>query len=413
MFKKIIIILGLVFFINDAEALNKKVRQAKAKKIENVKISKNKKNTAKNSKKEEKLLTKTEPATCKSLLLIDAKSGQEIFESSSHQPLAPASVTKLMTTYVVLKQIKEGKHNLSDIITVSGHSSKIGGSQVYLKENEQFTLEELLNALLIQSANDAAVAIAEFVGGSVENFVDYMNQEAKSLGMSESEFHSPHGLPPAEGQKPDLASAHDLGILTHALINNFPEIINFTSKSEADFRNAEFKMNNHNHLLKSFPGCDGLKTGYYAEAGYSIAATAEKSGARVISIVMGCTDRKLRDQEAAKLLTQGFNAFKTVKLIDKGISIEENVKVKNGEKLEVSLITADSASVALRADEEKKITKKIDLCSNLEAPIEFAANCGTLSFLIDNKEIAKVDLLTAEAIKKAGLTQKLKQKIGL
>lgn len=141
------------------------------------------------------------------------------------------------------------------------HTSKMGGSQVFLKEGERFAIDDLLNALLIQSANDAGMAIAEHVGGSEEGFVAMMNSEAKSLGITQSEFHSPHGLP-SSGEKPNLVSARDFGILASALIKQFPEILTRTSLMETTFRNGEFKMTSHNHLLKNYPGCDGLKTGY-------------------------------------------------------------------------------------------------------------------------------------------------------
>lgn len=400
MFKKIMIILLLVLFSQNAEAATKK-----------AKIVRNKKETK--SRLVKVAAKKEEPQACKAILLIDAASGDVLLENNSHQALAPASMTKLMTGYIVLKRIREGSIKLEDIVTISGHCSKIGGSQVYLKEKEQFSLGELLEALLIQSANDAAVAIAEHIGGSVDGFVEMMNEEAKTLGMKESEFHTPHGLPPAEGQKPDLVSANDFGIISRALIKDYQEILQYTGKSEAAFRNSEFKMNNHNKLLNSFPGCDGLKTGYYGEAGFSVTATASRNGARVLAVVMGCNNRKFRDAEASRLLSQGFSQFKSVKLIDKGTSVEEVAKIQGGEKPEVSLITADSANAVLRKGEDEKIKKIVKPCESLQAPVDFAATCGTVSFQINNKEVGRVDLLTAEPIKRASLIQKVKLKIGL
>ncbi len=401
MCRKIILILLLVLLsFSSANAATKKTKIIRSKK--EIKIQ-----STKAAPKQE------EPQACKAMLLIDAISGDILFENNSHEAFAPASMTKLMTSYVVLKKIKEGSVKLEDIVTISGHCSKIGGSQVYLKEKEQFSLGELLEALLIQSANDAAVAIAEHLGGSVDGFVEMMNEEAKILGMKESQFHSPHGLPPAEGQKPDLVSANDFGILSRALISDYAEILQYTGKTEAGFRNSEFQMNNHNKLLSTFPGCDGLKTGYYGEAGFSVTATASRNGARVISVVMGCNNRKFRDAEAARLLSQGFSQFKNVKLIDKGTPVEGIAKIQDGEKQEVSLITADSVSSVIRKGQEEKIKKIISPCDNLQAPVNAAAVCGTVLFQLNNKEVGRVDLVTAEQVKKAGIFQKVKQKVGL
>lgn len=400
MFKKIIIILVLSLFTQNSYATNKRAKIIKSKGVTKTQVVK-------------ATIKKEEPQTCKALLLLDATTGDVLFENNSHQSLPPASMTKLMSSYVILKKIKEGSLGLADLVTISGHCSKIGGSQVYLKEKEQFSVGQLLEALLIQSANDAAVALAEHVGGSVEGFVEMMNEEAKTLGMKESEFHSPHGLPPALDQKPDLVSANDFGILSRALIHDYPEIIQYTGKAEADFRNAEFKMNNHNKLLNTFPGCDGLKTGYYGEAGFSVTATAVRNGARIISVAMGCNNRKFRDAEAARLLSQGFSQFKSVKLIDKGAAVEGVVKIQGGEKQDVSLITADSVNVVLRKGAEEKIKKIVSPCDSLQAPVGLASTCGTISFQLENKEVGRVDLLTAEPIKAASMFQKVKQKVGL
>jgi serine-type D-Ala-D-Ala carboxypeptidase (penicillin-binding protein 5/6) len=170
---------------------------------------------------------------------------------------------------------------------------------------------------MVQSANDAAFAIAEHIGGSVEGFVEMMNREAKGLGMNNSEFHSPHGLPPDKGGLPDKVSAHDFGILSKALIEHYPQSLALTKTVSADFRDGKFKMSNHNHLLKSFPGCDGIKTGFYRVAGFSISTTAERNGSRVIAVVMGCRDRKKRDAEAARLMATGFAQVAERKAIKK------------------------------------------------------------------------------------------------
>jgi D-alanyl-D-alanine carboxypeptidase (penicillin-binding protein 5/6) len=181
----------------------------------------------------------------------------------------------------------------------------MGGSQVYLDPKEQFSVEDLLYALIIQSANDAAVALAVHVAGSKDAFVSLMNEKAAALGMNSTTFYSVHGLPPSEGQLPDQTTARDLAILARELSKN-PEVFKYTSTRERDFRNGEFIMRTHNKLLASVDGCDGFKTGYFKAAGFSIVATAKRSGVRIIAVVLGSIDRKVRDAKTAELLAIGF-----------------------------------------------------------------------------------------------------------
>jgi len=181
----------------------------------------------------------------------------------------------------------------------------MGGSQVYLDPKEQFPVEELLYALMVQSANDAAVALATHVAGSKESFVALMNKKAKELGMKNTHFYSVHGLPPAEGQKVDITTARDFGILCREMAKH-PEVFEYTATRVRDFRGGKFVMRTHNHLLESVDGCDGFKTGYFTAAGFSIAATAKRGGRRIIAVVMGSKDRKVRDAQATQLLARGF-----------------------------------------------------------------------------------------------------------
>jgi len=240
-----------------------------------------------------------------SAIVIDADSGEPLVVKNAVQPVYPASVLKLMDLYVILDLVQQGKVKLDDIVTVSAEASNMGGSQVYLKEHEQFTVDELLFALMIQSANDAAVALAEHVAGSKEAFVSMMNAKAAELGMKNSTFASVHGLPPAEGQQPDVTTARDMATLCRALLK-FPDTLKYTSVAERGFRDNSFVMQTHNGLLKRVRGCDGFKTGYFRVAGYSIAATAQRDGRRIIAIVMGSLTKQTRDNQAAQLIETGF-----------------------------------------------------------------------------------------------------------
>lgn len=238
-------------------------------------------------------------------IVIDADTGQILFEDHSDAKGYPASVLKLMNLLIILEKINTGAMRLDEKIIISGEVSKIGGSQVYLKENEIFTVDELLYAFMVQSANDAATALAIQAAGSKEGFVALMNQRAGELGMKSTEFHSIHGLPPAKDQLPDVTTARDLARLARELLK-YPDCLRYTSCRERGFRDNKFIMRNHNRLLWTYPGCDGFKTGYFAKAGYSIAATAKRENNRVIAIVLGSASKKLRDNKTAELLTKGF-----------------------------------------------------------------------------------------------------------
>jgi D-alanyl-D-alanine carboxypeptidase (penicillin-binding protein 5/6) len=239
-------------------------------------------------------------------IVLDADTGQVLFEDKSDAKGYPASVLKLMNLLIILEKVKEGKIlSLEDKVTVTAEAAKIGGSQVFLKEHEVFTVDELLYALMVQSANDAAVALAIHVAGSKDGFVALMNERAKALGMKATAFHSVHGLPPAEGQQPDVTTARDLGVLCREVLK-YPDTLRYTSTIKRGFRNGTFTLETHNQLLGKLEGCDGLKTGWFKQSGYAIALTAKRGNTRMIAIVLGCEEKKVRDQKAAELLAKGF-----------------------------------------------------------------------------------------------------------
>jgi len=247
----------------------------------------------------------------KGAIILDATSGRVLFEDNADIVSPPASVTKLMTYLVVHDLIQTGTLTLQTPVTVTAADSKIGGTQVWLKQGETFPVEELLHALMIQSANDAAYALARTAAGTVPAFVERMNARARELGMTQTTFRTPHGLPPstrktAEG---DLASPRDLAKLSRHLISR-TDVLRYTSIKNRAFRDGQptgrIDMRNHNHLLGAVAGVDGLKTGYTAGAGFCLAATAERNGRRIIAVIMGSSDRKTRDIKMAELIERGF-----------------------------------------------------------------------------------------------------------
>ena len=243
-------------------------------------------------------------------IVVDAASGRVLFEDKADAKGYPASVLKLIDLLIILERIEQKQLSFQDQVPVSAKSSKTGGSQVYLAEKESFTVDEMLYALMVQSANDAAVALAEKVAGSTDAFTELMNKKAKALGMHSTVFHSVHGLPPARGQEHDVTTARDLSILCRELLLKHPDTLRYTSTRERPFRpNAGDKtliMRTHNHLLGHVEGCDGLKTGYITQAGFSIAVTASFHGQRIVAIVLDSIDLKTRDNKAKELVAKGF-----------------------------------------------------------------------------------------------------------
>ena len=254
-------------------------------------------------------------------IVIDAATGDVLFEDHADEQGYPASVIKLLDLLVILEQIDAGAVGLNDMVTITAEASTMGGSQVYLKEKEVFSVDDLLYALMVQSGNDAAVALAIQVAGTKEGFVEMMAERAKAIGMNSSSIHSCHGLPPGPGQEPDICTPRDIATLCRELLKH-KDTLRYTSTVERGFRNDTFIMRNHNPLLSSFEGCDGFKTGFFSKAGYSMAVTAQRKGQRVIAVIIGSVDRKVRNAKAAELLSKGFLELgKRTKAAPKGAAL--------------------------------------------------------------------------------------------
>jgi D-alanyl-D-alanine carboxypeptidase (penicillin-binding protein 5/6) len=246
-------------------------------------------------------------------IVIDAATGKVLFEDNADAKAYPASITKLMVLLVILDAVEARRLTLDEPVTVTAQASTIGGSQVYLKEGEVFPVDELLYALIVQSANDAATALAIHYAGSKSAFVELMNKRAQEIGMRDTVFHSVNGLPPEKGQLPDVSTPRDIARLCRELLKR-PDALRYTSVKRRLFRTdaAEpFVMVNHNRLLGRVEGCDGLKTGYFRAAGFSIAATAAKEDKRAIAVVLGALNKRVRNAKAQEILARGLKELVT------------------------------------------------------------------------------------------------------
>ena len=348
----------------------------------------------------------------KAYLVMDARSGKVLEGENMRLKRAPASVVKLMVAYVVLDKLSRGELKLTDTITISKDNSKIGGSQVYLKEGETFTLEQLMKAVMVASANDAAHALAEHISGSKDAFIALMNQKAKALNLADTEFHSVHGLPPSKGQQEDLSSCSDLAVLARKLLK-FPKILEWTSIKTEGFRNDQFTMNNHNKLLFRMPEVDGLKTGYYRETGFNIVATAVKKDLRLIVVVLGSSRARTRDNFVLEKFKTVFSQYKTLDLVKKGEIIEKEIILTEGEPGKIKGVAGANISYSIPIDKKGTVTREIRVAEKLNGEIKQGQKLGELVVKFDNEIAGQVDIVSPMAVSKANWFKRVIRKLGI
>lgn len=348
----------------------------------------------------------------KSYIVMEAITGKVIEGDNIHLKRPPASVVKLMVALVVMEKVAKGEVKLTDQVAVTREASKIGGSQVYLKEGETFSVEELMKATLIASGNDAAYALAEHSAGSKDEFVKLMNEKAKALNMTDSEFHSVHGLPPSKGQEPDLSSSSDLAMLGRELLK-YPKLIEWTSIKSEPFRDGKFIMNNHNKLLTRMGGVDGLKTGFYRESGFNIVATAQKNGLRFIVVVLGSPKAKTRDDIAVEKFKKAFSQYKMLNIVKQGEVIDKDVILDDGKYRKIKGVAGANLLYPVPNDKKGTVQKEPFIPASIKGEIREGQKLGELIVKFDNEQIGKVDIVSPVYVPKANLFTRLIRKIGL
>lgn len=332
----------------------------------------------------------------KSAILMVANTGDIIFEMNSDERRPIASITKIMTMLLVMEAIEQNKISLNDVVVVSEHAASMGGSQVYLAVGEEFTVHDLLKAVAVHSANDAAVALAEHVAGSEGVFVTMMNEKAKELGMTNTNFLDCSGLTD-EGH---YSTARDIAVMSRELITKYPLIIEYTTIKHDTFRNGTFDLDNTNHLIGKYRGITGLKTGVTNAAGYCLAATASRDGLDLISVVLGADSMSLRFSESAKILDYGFSNYEIMKIERKG-AIAGNVNVRKGLGLSVPVAYEDNKSVLLKKGQKDKVQEQVNLPEYLNAPVSAGDRAGEVILTLDGKQILNIPLVATEEIEKA------------
>ena len=335
-------------------------------------------------------------------LLVDATNGEILVEHNAEEPLPPASLTKMMTAYIAEREITEGRMSFDDQVPVSVKAWKTGGSRMFIREGTEVRLEDLLRGIIIQSGNDASVAVAEYIAGSEDVFADVMNQTAISLGMTNTQFKNATGLP----QEGHYTTAKDLSILAARIIQDFPDT--YPIYEEKNFTYNGIKQANRNSLLFRDLTVDGLKTGHTEEAGYCLVASAERDGFRLISVVMGTASEKAREQETTKLLQYGFRYFSGKTVFAAGEPLPESArKVWFGEMESVDLAPTEPLYVTLPLGRESAIQATLDAPDTLDAPLEAGAVVGTVKIMLGERVLAESPVAVAEAVPEGGLFKRL------
>jgi len=325
-------------------------------------------------------------------IVLDHNSGKIIAENNSDEQRAPASLAKLMTSYVIFQRIKEEFIGLEDEVKISEKAWRTGGSRSFIEVGKLIKLKDLLQGMIIQSGNDASVALAEHVAGSEGTFVLFMNEYAMDLGMTNTNFENASGLP----NDNQYTTANDMAILASAIIREFPEFYKWYSQKE--FTYNDIKQSNRNKLLWSDATVDGLKTGYTKKAGYCLVTSANRVGMRLISIVLGSNSPTIRVSETQKLLDYGFRFFETQSIND----VSQQVPVFKSEKSSIKVGVVDSPYLTLPRNQFRHTTQTIHLYQKLVAPIELGDNVGELVLSFKDEVLARMPLVALEDASESG-----------
>jgi len=342
--------------------------------------------------------------TAKSAILIDSGSGTVLYEKNSHEKLPPASITKIMTMLLVLEAVDRGQISLQDQVTISQRAASMGGSQMYMEQGEQQTVETLLKGMAIGSANDACVASAEYVAGTEEIFVEMMNKRAQELGMDDTHFVNTNGLPVAD----HYTSAYDIGLMSKELLKHKVAHEWFNTWQTkvlvglADKEQTEFGLTNTNRLIKLYPGANGIKTGFTQEAGYCLSGSATKEDLTLIAVVLGCDTTQHRWGETMKLLDYGFAICESAVIAEQG-EVLGSISVEKGSPTTINAIADSDINLLVKKGERDQVTTEVILFDKLKAPVNAGDKVGELIALKDGQEVGRYPLVADAGIRVAKL----------
>ncbi len=330
-----------------------------------------------------------------SAILIEQSSGQVLYEQNMHQQLRPASVTKVMTILLIMEAIDSGRISYADKIPCSEKAAGMGGSQIWLDVREELTVDEMLKAICVVSANDCTVAMAEYLAGSEETFVSQMNAKAKELGMNDTTFKNCHGI----DEDGHVTSAYDISLMSRELLINHPSITKYTTIYMDTLRDGKSSLVNTNKLIRNYKGATGLKTGSTSIALYNLSASATRNDLSLIAVVMKAPTEPIRFAEAQKLLDYGFNNFEYKKLANKNDLIKE-ISVGKGIENSVKAILENDSGVLIQKGQNKDVVQTVQLPDNINAPVSAGQVLGNITYSLNGTEISKVNIVAEKSVDK-------------
>ena len=331
-----------------------------------------------------------------SAVLMDLATGTVLYESNAHQPMAPASVTKVMTLLLIMEAIDSGKIGWQDMVTASEAAAAKGGSQVYLKVGETMSVEEMVKSIAVSSANDCACAMAEYIAGSEAGFVERMNQRAQELGMENTHFVNCTGLDDDPSAEEHLTTAYDIALMSRELLLNHPDIKRFTTIWMDTVRNGSFGLSNTNKLVRFYEGTTGLKTGYTSSAGHCLSASAQRDGLELVAVVLHCASSADRFQSAKALLDYGFANYALVPVQDEAAL--PAVPVVLGAQEAVKPVISGPEQLLIAKEQKQSITRGVTLEPSVQAPVSQGQRLGTLTVRAGDEVLAEVPLVAETAV---------------
>jgi D-alanyl-D-alanine carboxypeptidase (penicillin-binding protein 5/6) len=330
-----------------------------------------------------------------SAILIEQSSGQVLYEQNMHQQLRPASVTKVMTILLIMEAIDSGRISYTDKIPCSEKAAGMGGSQIWLDVREELTVDEMLKAICVVSANDCTVAMAEYLAGSEETFVSQMNAKAKELGMNDTTFKNCHGI----DEDGHVTSAYDISLMSRELLINHPSITKYTTIYMDTLRDGKSSLVNTNKLIRNYKGATGLKTGSTSIALYNLSASATRNNLSLIAVVMKAPTGPIRFAEAQKLLDYGFNNFEYKSLINKNDLIKE-ISVDKGIENTVNAIAENDSGILIKKGQNKDVVQTVQLPDNINAPVSAGQVLGNITYSLNDVEVGKVNIIAEKSVNK-------------
>ena len=331
----------------------------------------------------------------KSAVLMDVATGTVLYEQDAKAPLAPASVTKVMTMLLIMEAIDSGKIRWEDMVTASEEAAAKGGSQVYLKVGESMSVEDMVKAIAVSSANDCACAMAEHIAGSEAAFVEKMNARAKELGMENTHFVNCTGLDDSEEAKEHKTSAYDIGIMSRELLKNHPDIKKYTTIWMDTLRNGTFGLSNTNKMVRFYSGATGLKTGFTSSAGYCLSASAEREGMELVAVVMGSETSPKRFAACKNLLDYGFANFA---LVQPEMPEDLSVPVTLGKESSVLAVPASQEGLLIDKGQKNEVSVETELEESVAAPVSKGQRLGTMRILVGKQIVKEIPLIAENGV---------------